>query len=237
MIAEIVAFLQQHRRLVLIFSAVLIIGLIAWAIIYNVFVFHITSVTPNPNNASYQSPRLVVGFNKELVADNLVVKSEDLAVTSRIEGNKLIIDLSDMVARKTYPIVIESIQSKGGSVIKNHTIILRAVTGDDSLTDEDMNIILERQQAGKSVVFNDPIFADLPHSTLDYAIDAEVFNAGTQFEKIVITITVKLASSDVKSNRAAAITRYQQSAMDYLNSLEGITLEDYTIETKVVDPL
>lgn len=228
---------QKHKRLIILGGLALVVALVAWGIIYNVVLFHVTSVSPNPNNASYLSPRLVVTFNKDLAADGVAVTLDNNALKTAVDRNKLTITLpGNFEGNKTYNIDINSVNSRAGDVIKDHIIQMHTVLSSDSLTAEDQQLILDQQEANKSPVINDPIFNYLPHSTLDYSMDAVINNADTSLQSLTIEIKLLLTAADVKIDRNAAIAQYKQEAMDYLSSLKGIDISKYNVEVTVNDP-
>ena len=230
-------YLVRYKK-TLIIAGVLIASLgIGWAIYYNVFLFHVTSISPDPKAASYLSPRLIVNFNKEISTDNLKVTAQDISVTASVDKKRVVIMLPEVLeADKTYKITLSSVDSKSGDQLRDYVIDFATVLNRESLTDEDYKIILDRQEAGKSEIINDPIFKYLPYSTLDYEMEGVIKNADTEFEKITIQIELQLSAADVRIDRNAAIERYKAEAMSYLDSLADIQLENYNVEVTVIEP-
>lgn len=230
-------FLAKYKRPIIIGGGILVVLIVGWVIYYNVFFFHITSISPNPDKVSYLSPRLVVDFNKELVNNTVQVSSKDITVNSTVQGKQLIINLPDnLKGDQTYTITVDSISSKNGDTIKNHSILLKTVLNSDSLTDADKKIILDKQQAAKSPIINDPIFSYLPYSTLDYSIDGALTNGDNIDKAITLTITITLSAADAKIDSAAATEQYHQEALSYLNSLKGVDINKYNVFVDVINP-
>jgi hypothetical protein len=230
-------FFAKYKRPIVISVGLLAFLIVGWAVYYNVFFFHITDISPNPQKASYLSPRLVVTFNKELKDGSAQVSSNDASVSSTTSGKQLIINLpSDLQGNKTYVITINSITSKSGDNIKDHSISLQTVLNSDSLSNADRNTILDKQQASKSSIINDPIFSFLPHSTLDYSITSALTDGVGGTHAITIKIEITLSAADVKIDSAAAVEQYHQEALDYLQSLKGIDINNYDITVTVINP-
>jgi hypothetical protein len=230
-------FLTKYKRLLIIGGGVISILLIGWSVYYTMFFFHITNVSPNPNNISYLSPRLVVEFNKDLVADSAKVSSTDAAISSSVSGKQLIINLpADLEGNKTYVITINAIASKNGDVIKDHSISLKTVLNSNSLSDADKKTILDKQQASKTSTINDPIFSHLPHSTLDYSMSGSFTNDVGGNHAISIDIEITLSAADAKIDSQGAVERYHQEALDYLRSLKDIDSNNYDIFVNVINP-
>jgi len=227
----------KYKRPIVFIGTTLAVLLIGWGIFYNFVIFHITSISPNPNGASYLTPRLIIGFNKDLVGESVKVTLDNKDLVTSVDGHKLTITLpGDLTGNKTYDITIKAISSKSGDTMKDRKISLRTVLNSDSLSEADKKLILDQQQANKSSLVNDPIFTYVPHSTLDYSIEGIVNNAGTEFKKITLKISINLTAADVKINRDSAIKQYQAEAMNYLNSLKDIDISTYSIEVSVIEP-
>jgi len=230
-------YLIKYKKPLIIFVLLIATLGVGWAIYYNVILFHVTSIAPNPKSASYLSPRLIVNFNKDISSDNLKVTGKDITVTATADKKRVLIMLPETLeADKTYSITLTSVDSTSGDTIRDKVIEFTTVLGRDSLTDEDYKIILDRQEAGKSEIVNDPIFAHVPYSTLNYEIEGVINNADTEFEKITLQITLELSAADVRIDRNAAIEQYRAEAMAYLSSLEGINIADYNVEVTVSEP-
>lgn len=230
-------FLTRYKRLLIIGGGVAILLIIGWVVYYSVFFFHITNVSPNPNNISYLSPRFVVEFNKDLAADSAKVSSSDAAISASVSGKRLIINLpADLEGNKTYVITINTIGSKNGDVIKDHSISLKTVLNSDSLSDADRKTILDKQQASKTSTINDPIFNHLPHSTLDYSMTGSLTNDVGGSHAITIDIEITLSAADAKIDSQTAVERYHQEALDYLRSLKDIDSNNYDIFVNVINP-
>jgi len=237
-------FYKQHARIINSIVIVSLLALIGWLVYYFVFSFHITSITPNPSNASYLSPKLEVKFNRELTTDGLKVEGEGIEITSRIsDKNTLEINLtSKRKIGETYKIKIIYLKSTSGDEFKNHTIMLAAVSSEASLTDADRDAILNKQQENKPDVLNDRIAGLIPYSTLQYAIEptGRVSSDG----KITIEIIIYLSNADVKINRQGAIDSAKQAALNYLREGEagestspgGVNPDDYVIEYEIREP-
>jgi hypothetical protein len=227
-------FYDQHRRAIFIGIITLTVIIIGAILFYTFFVFHITSITPDPRGASYLTPRLVVQLNKNIKKDSIkVVSKSGLNLETEVKDSTLTINiLTSMKVNERYTITIESLSSESGDEIKNHDITL-VTTKNGALNEEDEKIVLDRQQANKPDFFKDPILKYLPHSTLDYSIISKIYYVGTKDQKISIIITLELSAADVRTNRDAAIQQYKQEAMNYLSSLEGVDLSKYEIEVKV----
>jgi len=228
-------FYTQHKRTIIVSLVSVLLAVVSVIIFYTFFVFHITSTTPDLANASYQTPRLVVNFNKDIKEGSVkIVSKNNLNIRTSTKDSKLTVDiLSGMDADKKYTFFIESITSTSGDVIKNHNIVLET-SKDGVLSDEDQKIILDRQEANKPAYLRDPIFKYLPHSTLDYSISAGLNTVVGEGEKdITIFITAMLSAADVRIDRAGAISSYNQEAMNYLKTLDGINLDNYNFSYRV----
>ena len=230
-------FLTKYKRLLIIGGGGVTLLIISWAIYYNVFFFHITNESPNPDNISYLSPRFVVEFNKDLVADSVKVSSNNATISSSVAGKQLIINLpADLEGNKTYVITIDAVASKSGDMIKNHSISIKTALNSKSLSDADRKTILDKQQASKTSTINDPILSYLPHSTLDYSMTGSLTNDVGGSHAITIDIEITLSAADAKIDSQAAVERYHQEALDYLHSLKDIDTNNYDIFVNVINP-
>jgi hypothetical protein len=227
-------FMRQHIKVVIGISITIFVGLIAWGLIYTFVIFHVTSVTPS-GTISHLQPRLVVTFNKDLSQDGLDVRSDDISSKASVDGNKLTVNFDNyMEVGQTYSVVIGLVMSDSGDKIENHVIRFTASDDDSLLSEEDVQIVLDRQD-NKTGLYNDPIYQYLPYSTLDYEI---IPSGGTDTgEKASIQIVIELSAADAKSGRSAAVATYKQRAIEYLSNLEGIDISQYKITTTVVDPV
>jgi hypothetical protein len=227
-------FMRQHIKVIIGISIAIFVGLIAWGLIYTFVIFHVTSVTPS-GTVSHLQPRLVVTFNKDLSQDGLDIRSDDISSKASVDGNRLTVDFDNyMEVGQTYSVVIGLVMSDSGDKIENHVIRFTASDDDSLLSEEDIQIVLDRQD-NKTGLYNDPIYQYLPYSTLDYEITP---SGGTDTgEKASIQIVIELSVADVKSGRSAAVATYRQRAIEYLSNLEGIDISQYKITTTIVDPV
>ncbi len=240
----LIDFYKQYAKLINSIVIVLFLGLIAWLVYYFVFSFHITSITPNPSNASYLTPKLEVKFNRDLTTEELKVEGEGVEVTSRISDTRTL--EINIVSKRTigenYKIKIVYLKSSEGDEFKNHTINLAAVSSEASLTNSDREVILNNQQENKPDVLNDPISELIPYSTIQYAVDptGRVSPDG----KIIISITIFLSNADVKIDRQGAIDSAKQSALNFLrngvvleaSATQGVNPDNYVIEYEIREP-
>lgn len=233
----LVDFLKKYKGRLTIYGGLAALLLTGGLIYYNVFFFHITSISPNPNGASYLTPRLIISFNKDLVGNSVIVTADTIDVTSSVSNKQITIMLpANLKADQTYAIHIKSVTSNKGDTLKDKVITLKTVLGSNSLSAADMQLILKRQEAAKAPVLNDPIFSYIPHSTLDYSIDGVINNAGTATQAITLTITIHLSAADASGDTNAVIAQYEQEAIDYIHSLKGININNYNVVTNVINP-
>jgi len=229
--------LHKYRKIIIV-AVLLIVISIAWVIYYSIFVFHISSITPDTGSVSRYAPVLRVHFNKEL-ADGKVEVSGDIVKSSEVQaGNKtLVVYLKELDLKKdaNYHFTISSITSKSGDVIKNKNITFH--TKDiafGKISQEDQKIILDAQQAAKPKLYSDVIFEYLPYSTLTYSIEAHEPVSDVPNVKVIITAT--LSAADVRIDRNSAVQKAYNDAKTYLSSLKGISLPNYDIQYEVVEP-
>ncbi len=223
-----------HYKKIII--AALVLGglaLVAWVIIYSVFIFHITATSPSLGAVSDISPYIKVTFNKPLDASSVRLSSDAVSVSSSVSGNVLTINfLNNMVAGQAYTVSIDSIASTSKDVMTGYKLQFTPSNDPSLITPDQGAAILNQQENNKSPVLSDPIFQYVPYSTLDYSLNG-VINSDNS---ITITIKIQLSAADVSSGQDAAVAQYKQEAMNYLNSLKGINLSNYKIETTVTSP-
>lgn len=230
-------FLRRHFRLILLLGSFLFIGVVAWVLIYTFVIFHVTAVEPSGSKVSIYQPRFTITFNKDLSSDGLSVKIDNLQYETSIKDNVLTIDVyTYMEADTPYTFTIESVHSKSGDILRNYKINFTA-SNDNSLISEEANKIILDRQDNKAGLLSDPIYSHIPHSTLDYTINARGgTDSSDDDNKTTIIITINLSAADVKSGRDAAVELYKQDAMEYLQSLSDIDLSSYIIEVNVIEP-
>lgn len=229
--------LHKYRKFIII-AAILVFISIAWGVYYSVFVFHISSTTPNTSSVSRYAPVIRIHFNKEL-ADQEVEVSGDVVKSSEVQsGNKtLVVYLNELDVEKNtdYNFTITSISSKSGDVIKNET--LSFTTSDipfSELSEEDQKVVLDTQQTKKSDLYSDVIFQYLPYSTLAYSIEAQEPVSDVPNVKVIITAT--LSAADIRIDRNGIIEKSYSDARAYLASLKDVSLPNYDIQYEVIEP-
>lgn len=229
--------LYKYRKFIIV-AVMLILISIAWAIYYSVFIFHVSSTTPNVDSVSRYAPVLRIHFNKEL-ADEKVKVTGDIVKSSEVQpkDKTLVVYLNALNLTKNsgYSFTITSISSNDGSVIKDKVISFQTKDipfGD--LSSEDQKVVLDAQQAQKSSLYSDVIFEYLPYSTLSYSIEAREPTSDVPNVKIFITAT--LSAADVRIDRNGTIQKAYEDARTYLSSLKGVSLQDYDIQYKVIEP-
>ena len=223
----------KYRKLIIIGILVFGVLLVAWEIFYSVFVFHLTSTTPSLTRVSDQAPYIDVVFNKPIDKTSVRLTSNDVSISSDVDGGKLRINILELMStQKAYTITIDSITSTSKDTIKNYVLTFTPKGDDSYLTADQQTAILNKQEAHKSPVLSDVIFQYIPYSTLDYSLDGVIGSDNS----ITITITIQLSTADINGGRDAAIAQYKQAAMTYLTSLKGVDLSKYTITTTVIDP-
>jgi len=229
--------LYKYRKFIVIAAALILIS-IAWFIYYSVFVFHISSTTPNTGSVSRYAPVIRIHFNKEL-ADEKVEVTGSVVKSSEVQpqNKTLVVYLNELDLEKDarYEFTITSVSSSSGDVIKNKVTSFN--TKDipySELSNEDQKIILDTQQSKKSDLYTDVIFKYLPYSTLSYSIDAHEPVSDVPNVKIIITAT--LSAADVRINRNGAVEKAYQEARTYLSSLKDVSLQNYDVQYEVNEP-
>jgi len=229
--------LYKYRKFIVIAAALILIS-IAWFIYYSVFVFHISSTTPNTGSVSRYAPVIRIHFNKEL-ADEKVEVTGSVVKSSEVQpqNKTLVVYLNELDLEKDarYEFTITSVSSSSGDVIENKVTSFN--TKDipySELSNEDQKIILDTQQSKKSDLYTDVIFKYLPYSTLSYSIDAHEPVSDVPNVKVIITAT--LSAADVRIDRNGAVEKAYQEARTYLSSLKDVSLQNYDIQYEVNEP-
>lgn len=226
--------LKRHKILFVSISIILVLIIVAIYFVVDASKFKVLSVSPNPRNISYLTPRLTVEFSKPLAGDNYKINTNGVLTTAKVEGNKLIISIdSNLKPNQSYDFTIESVRSSSGDEIKNYSIQIYS-SGNTTISDEERAIILSRQQDDKSPIINNPIFKYVPHSTLSYEIDGKIDTSKSK--PITLVITVELTAADVRIGRDSVVESARQDAMTYLKSLTGISIDDYFVTLVVKEP-
>ena len=229
--------LYKYRKFI-IAALILIVLSVAWVVYYSLFVFHISSTTPDSGSVSRYSPVLRLHFNKELSDEKVEIKG-DIVKSSEVKADDktIVVYLNDLNTTKDadYSFTVTSVSSKSGDVLKNAVVKFHTKNipfGD--LSEEDQKIVLDAQQRKKASLYSDVIFESLPHSTLTYSIDAREPVSDVPGVKVIITAT--LSAADVRTDRAGAIERAYTEARAYLSSLKGVSLPSYDVQYEVTEP-
>jgi hypothetical protein len=222
----------KYRKPIIITVLVAIVAWVGWTIYYSVFVFHVTSTTPDLSRVSNTAPYIKVTFNKPIDKSSVRLKSDNVGISSDVDSKTLTINLLElMTAGQAYTVSIDSIGSTSGDVLKDYPLTFTPSNDPSYLTADQEKAILDQQEANKSPVLDDPIFKVVPYSTLDYSLDGVI----NDDQSVTITITIQLSAADVSSGADAATARYKQEALDYITS-QGIDLSKYTVTTDVIKP-
>ena len=229
--------LYKYRKFIVVGLILVVLG-IAWAVYYSLFIFHITSTTPNSGSVSRYAPVLRVHFNKELTDEKVEITGDIVkSIEVKPEDKTIIVYLNDLNATKDadYRFTITSVSSKSGDMLKNKVVSFHTKNIPFSeLSSEDQKIVLDAQQDKKASLYSDVIFESLPYSTLTYSIDAREPVSDVPGVKVIITAT--LSAADVRTDRAGAIERAYTEARAYLSSLKGVSLPNYDVQYEVTEP-
>lgn len=229
--------LYKYRKIIIVATLLIALG-IGWSVYYSLFVFHISSTTPNTGSVSRYAPVLRIHFNKELVDEKIEITG-DVVKSSEVQSKDktLVVYLNTLDAKKDtkYEFTISSISSTDGDVMKRKVVSFHTKNIPFSeLSTEDQKIVLDTQQAEKAKLYSDVIFEYLPHSTLSYSIDAR--KPVSDVPNVQVTITATLSASDVRIDRNGAVEKAYSEARAYLSSLKGVTLSNYDIQYSVDEP-
>jgi len=201
--------------------------------------FHVVSSVPDATGTVPTSLNsFQVETNKDLAPDIDYMKQlEDPAQhvkSIKVDGKKLKITTAEHAVDKKYSFTIKNIRAKSGESIQavkfNYTA--RYVAYEKLSKAEKAQ--LEEQKT--SVLKADPILDHLPHSTLDYSLEAQFGDAEAgATSSFVLNAKLLLTNADVKIGEAQAVDSYKKEVTDYITSL-GLKPESYIIQYQVVRP-
>lgn len=229
---------RRYKIPVIITIILLVLALVGIYIYQTFYTFRVTSSSPEQNSVvSYQTPLVRISFNKEISSENISLELPKELVTSYfVEKNSLNINIfSGLVANKEYDLVVKSISSKDGMKLGEYKIHF-STNSSNALAKDDEKIILERQQSNKPSLLSDPVLEHVPYNTREYYIEPYLDTTSDGNGAITLKVTVYLSRDDLKSGRDVSIQRIQNSAKEYLNSLEGVVLSNYSLVYKTQEP-
>lgn len=239
---------RRYRKLIIL-TVILVVVIVASWLVYDSLVFRLKGTTPKNGStppASLQQVEFV--FNKKIKDDGvidrivLLVNGENpidiVRGDSRIEDNKIIIEIIRLNQDVQYEFTVTDITAENGKKIDKVALTF-------SPTYVPFNELSKEQQAAsiadvEDPVTEDPMFAIAPYRTIDYSIDyieLEQTEENPDGEPARppknIQIHVFMSNADYSDEKKVVSERRQQ-AINYLRS-KGIDTDNYTI-TYTQDP-
>lgn len=236
--------MQISNRLKIVIAAAFIavvIAVIAWLVYYFFFMFSVVSVRPNQNQVSTLAPVIVLSTNRDLVDQPIEFSDGESGIVASVETYKkdLVINLyQNLESNKEYKITLKNIQSQDGYTIDLYTYTFTPVNNPDLLTDEDRDIILDRQEKAKPAIMADPVYMATPFQSDSYVVKSSL-NAtpdGKGEVSVKATIYLTRLEASTTSNRNSAINKYKKQIIDRLKDIDGFSEEKYPITFTIQDP-
>lgn len=229
----------QKYKTPLIIALVVIVLLCVGVYFYqNIYTFRVSSSTPSQNSVvSYQTPIISIDFTKELSEKDIQLDLPKELVTSYfVEKSTLNINIfSGLVANKEYDFVVKSVSSKDGMKLGEYTLHF-STNSSNTLSKDNENIVLERQNNNKPALLSDPVLQHVPYNTREYYIEPYLDSTSDGKGSVTLKITVYLSRDDINKGRDASIQRIQNTAKEYLASLDGVKLSNYSLVFKIQEP-
>lgn len=206
---------KRNLLIILGIVAVLLLGLV----IYTAASFRVTSVNPGQNTTIQSLTKTVVfSFSKDLSAfdrQTQIKGSEGIIAGSKVDGNKLYVQLKSMEDNQSYELVLVGVTATDGSTINEYSYKFKYAF------DPQASAVTEKGN-------NDPLVANLPVSTDQYYISYELLDEPTadgKTEKLIIALL--LTNEDLLNPQRVA--SYKKAALDFLDS-KGIVISSYVVE-------
>jgi hypothetical protein len=208
----------MNKKGLLIILGIVTVSLLG-LLIYTAVSFRVTGVDPS-QNATIQSltKTVVFSFNKELSAFDRATQirgGEGIIAGSKIDGNKLYLQLKSMEDDQSYELVLVGVTATDGSAISEYRYKFKY------LFDPKASATTQKGS-------NDPLVTNLPVSTDQYYISYELLDEPTvdgKTEKLIIALL--LTNEDLAD--AQKVARYKKAALDFLDS-KGILLTNFVVE-------
>jgi len=230
--------IARYKKPIIITTIIIAVALIGWLVYFYFFTFSILSTSPSSDRVAIQSPTIKIQTNRTI--SNTAIKFDDHGagiVASVNHFNKtVVINLyQNMVSERTYTITLQDITSNDGYAIDTFTYTFIPKNDDSLLSDEDKNIILERQD-DKPAVVNDPVANATPLSTDSYVIKSTLNATPDGKGSVSLVATIFLTREDMIAGRDASIATYQAEITARLALINGYTPEKYPITYIIQDP-
>ncbi len=223
--------MRKHLKKIVIALVILVIGLSVWSVMQN-RKFHVIKTVPGiTGKVSTSFTSFVVQTNRELDTNIDYMKQLDdpaQHVTSiSVQGKTLILTTKEPEMDKKYTFTVKDVHAKNSEVIKAIKFNYTATYIPNNKLSKEEQALLEQQT--HSTYNKDPIIAHLPHSTLDYKLEAEFGEAeGGSDPKFVLNATLFITEADQNTGQDEATATYKQEVIDYIKSL-GLNPDSYTI--------
>src|SRR5690606_5519637 len=117
----------------------------------------------------------------------------------------------NLEANKEYKITLNNIQSQDGYVIDSYTYTFTPVNNPGLLTDEDRDIILDRQEKAKPDIMADPVYIATPFQSDSYVVKSSLNATPDGKGEVSIKATIFLTRTEASStnNRNSAVNKYK----------------------------
>jgi len=230
--------IARYKKPIIIISVTIAVTLVGWLIYFYFFTFSILSTSPSSDRVAIQSPVIKIETNKEI--SDKTIKFDDggtgiVASVNRFNKTIIINLYQNMVSDKVYVITLQDISSTDGYVIDTYTYTFTPKNDDSLLSDEDKNIILERQD-DKPAVINDPVANATPLSTDSYVIKSTLNATPDGKGSVSLVATIFLTREDMIAGRDTSVANYQADIATRLALIDGYTPEKYPITYIIQDP-
>lgn len=202
--------------------------------------FRVIKTTPDIQgvvSTSFNGFRLE--FNRDLATNvSYMEKLDDPAkhiANVEVYEKSLLVIVRPHLENKRYQFAIKDVQAKDGSLIDSVEFDYVTKYIDTKKLSEDERLLID--ELSNHYKKDNPIIQYLPHSNLDFKIEAEFDHAheSAQIGDLYLKVTIYLTAADVKTNREAVIETSKKSAQDYIVSI-GFNPDDYHIEYKIIEP-
>jgi len=237
---------QPNFRKIIIIALICTVGaIIAW-FAYDMLTFRLKSTSPKNNTeVSSELPRVEFTFNKKLKDDKLIDRivllvdgenpSRQIRESMTVQGNKVIIELTNLDIDTEYEFTITDITAENGKKIAKATLKFRTkYVPFDRLSKADQEAAINEVEDPDTE--QDPMYALTPYSTQDYKIEYNELSVNeenpggvTPGDQRIITIHIVLSNADYRSDVNKVIRQRKQQALNYLAG-QGINVKDYTVQ-------